>query len=200
MRKSEQAQEPEYDIRQIKAIIGLGNPGLKYCKTRHNIGFRIVDELVEHLGGSWREGNEMAYASVTVSIPASVEVSDEQSTQFHTIYIIKPLTFMNNSGRVIPFLTKKGIKSHEILVAHDELEKKFGDIMLRLSGSARGHNGLRSIISVLGPDFWRFRFGIDRPAEQIPVGEYVLTRFLPAEEQKLSELLRQSVEMILGAR
>lgn len=147
----------------IKAIIGLGNPGPKFYNTRHNIGFRILDTLTQAHGGVWHKKNEMEYAEITIGD--------------HDITLIKPQTFMNSSGRVVPFLLKKGIKPENILVVHDELEKPFGNVSIKVGGSAKGHNGLRSIITVCGADFPRLRFGIARPANREDVPDYVLTNF-----------------------
>jgi len=147
----------------IKAIIGLGNPGPKFYNTRHNIGFRILDTLAQTHGGVWHKKNEMEYAEVTIG-------NDH-------VMLIKPQTFMNNSGRVVPSLLKKDIKTENILVVHDELEKPFGNVSIKMGGSAKGHNGLRSIITACGPDFPRLRFGIARPLNKEDVPDYVLTNF-----------------------
>ena len=119
------------------------------------------------------------------------------SGSLHSIYLIKPQTYMNQSGNVIPFLLKKGMKSNEILVIHDELEKKLGNISIRFAGSARGHNGLRSIISMMGSKFWRLRFGVGRPLIKSEVGNYVLSNFLPEEEQDILDLIFQATQKIL---
>ena len=174
----------DFSIKDIKAIIGLGNPGQKYYKNRHNIGFRIIDELANQLSASWKSSDKMEHAQISF---------DSQS-----IHLIKPITFMNASGQVIPFLLKKGIKPEQVLVIHDELEKKFGDISIKLGGSARGHNGLRSIIGVMGPDFWRLRFGIGRPDEKAEVGDYVLCGFSRQEEDQLESFITQVVDIILN--
>ena len=147
----------------IKAIIGLGNPGSKFYNTRHNIGFRIIDTLAQAHGAVWQKKNEMEYAEITIGN--------------HHIALIKPQTFMNNSGRVVPFLLKKGIKAENILVIHDELEKPFGNVSIKVGGSAKGHNGLRSIITACGADFPRVRFGIARPLNKEDVPDYVLMNF-----------------------
>jgi PTH1 family peptidyl-tRNA hydrolase len=157
-------QQPHFDIKKIKVIIGLGNPGSKYKETRHNIGFILLDALVEEQNLDWHEQKNLLHAEIIAS--------DNQK-----ILLIKPQTFMNNSGEVLPFLTKKGIKPEEILVIHDELEKPFGSVTFRFSGSAKGHNGLRSLIEKMGQNFWRLRFGIGRPEQKEQVGEYVLSAF-----------------------
>jgi len=165
----------------IKAIIGLGNPGAKYYTTRHSIGFCVLDVLADRLNASWDKNNLMEYA----------EVRNDS-----VIYLIKPLTYMNDSGKVIPFLQKKGIKTEEIVVVHDELEKKFGSISIKQGGSARGHNGLRSIIGMIGQNFWRLRFGIGRPENKDDVSGYVLKPFTPEEEKQIPTLIEQAVDSL----
>lgn len=165
----------------IKAIIGLGNPGPKYYYTRHNIGFRILDELAKAYNLSWQTKDNMEIANL---------VFDGQK-----IILIKPQTFMNDSGRVIPGLLKQGIKAENILVVHDELEQPFGAVKLRLGGSARGHNGLKSIISVCGDQFARLRFGIGRPAIKEDVPNYVLEKF-KENSADLENHIQQAVQVI----
>ena len=98
---------------------------------------------------------------------------------------------------MIPFLAKKGVAADQILVVHDELEKKFGHLMIRHGGSARGHNGLRSIMGMIGADFWRFRFGIGRPEDKSEVSNYVLSNFDTEEEKEIDLLIVQAVDLIL---
>lgn len=180
----------KFDIKKIKAIIGLGNPGEKYYKNRHSIGFRIIDELANSLSADWDEKDKFLQAKIFIN-------SNENTLNSQSIYLIKPLTFMNNSGHVLSFLIKKGIKAEEILVVHDELEKNFGDIKIKFGGSAKGHNGLRSIISVIGSNFWRLCFGIGRPEEKSQVSNFVLSNFNLEQEEELPNLILKSVEMIL---
>src|SRR3990172_8027592 len=146
--------EQKFDINQIRAIIGLGNPGSQYARQRHNIGFRIIDGLANRLGAAWQHRDNLEWASVNIS------------GSMHDVLLIKPQTFMNNSGAILPWLQKKGIKPEQILVVHDELEKTFGTSMIKFGGSHRGHNGLKSIAAVIDLDFWRFRFGIGRPDDK----------------------------------
>ncbi len=178
--------ETKFDIKNIKAIIGLGNPGFKYYKNRHNIGFRIVDEIAAKYDMSWQSRQDLDCCQIQL----------EQNGELHSIYLIKPLTFMNGSGRVFPFLAKKGINPEEVLVAHDELEKKFGKFGLKFGGSAKGHNGLRSLISVMGPDFWRLCFGIGRPERKEDVGNYVLSDFLSEEEDQVYALIYDCINLL----
>lgn len=171
----------------IKAIIGLGNPGPTYFYTRHNIGFRAIDALAAAYHAAWQKKDNAEVAHI--------QVGDKK------IILIKPQTYMNDSGKVIPGLLKQGIKAENILVLHDELEQPFGKIQIRMGGSARGHNGLKSIIGVCGDQFARMRIGISRPANKEEVPDYVLQKFKePAVEveqilhdavMQLEQLLKQ---------
>ncbi len=165
----------------IKAIIGLGNPGPNYYYTRHNIGFRVLDELAKAYGLSWQSKDNQEITTL---------LKDGKK-----ILLIKPQTFMNSSGKVVPALLKQGIKAENILVVHDELEQPFGNLKMRVGGSSRGHNGLKSIIAACGDQFARLRFGIGRPLVKEDVPDYVLEKFKenPAE---LEQLINQAVQMI----
>jgi PTH1 family peptidyl-tRNA hydrolase len=165
----------------IKALIGLGNPGNKYHLTRHNIGFLVLDALADRYNGSWQSHDIMELATITIND--------------HKVLLIKPQTFMNLSGNVIPFLTKQGIKPENILVVHDELEMPFGKLKIKNGGSARGHNGLRSIIERCGADFPRLSFGIDRPEQREMVGDYVLQNF-SENSTDLESRIAAAVDMI----
>jgi len=178
------------DTGSIKLIIGLGNPGAQYMRNRHNIGFRIIEAFGAQFAASWQTKDNMDYAQL--SIP-----SDSGYFFASNLYLVKPLTFMNTSGKVLSHFLKKGIAPEEILVIHDELEKPFGQIQMRCGGSARGHNGLRSIIETIGSDFWRMRFGIGRPADKADVSRYVLSNFLPEEEQVIEERINETIELLL---
>jgi len=166
----------------VKVIIGLGNPGPTFHWTRHNIGFLFVDALAQQHGVSWRTVGNVLVATL--------------SSSSGTIMLVKPQTFMNNSGDCVPALLKKGIRAEQILVVHDELEKKFGTHQIRLGGSARGHNGLRSLVTRLGEGFWRLRLGIDRPAERDAVAQYVLAPFTPEEKARLDAVF-QAAQLLL---
>ncbi len=168
----------------INVIIGLGNPGQQYYYNRHNIGFRIIDELARNHGGIWERKKNMEIAEVVI--------------HGKKILLVKPETFMNASGKVIPFLQKKGIKPENILVIHDELEKPFSKLAFKIGGSHRGHNGLRSIIAACGPDFARLRFGVGRPESKDEVGDYVLQNFTQdsiAVEQGIGQALAMIEEL-----
>jgi len=165
----------------IKAIIGLGNPGVQYQLNRHNIGFLVLDALADAYGTSWQTKDSMKVATLLLD--------------GKKVLLIKPQTFMNTSGKIIPYLQKQGIKPENILVVHDELEKPFGHLSISAGGGARGHNGLRSIIQVCGKEFSRLRFGIGRPQSKEDVGRYVLSNFTEPD-QELTALIEQSVQKI----
>lgn len=169
------------DHKPLKAIIGLGNPGQQYYHNRHNIGFQVLDVLANSYGVEWHSKDKLEYADIHI--------------HDHPIILIKPQTFMNSSGEVISFLRKKGIEPESILVIHDELEKPFGKLAIRLGGSHRGHNGLRSLIGFCGGDFWRLRFGIGRPEDKAHVSQYVLSNFTENKEE-LHQLIEHAIEMI----
>jgi PTH1 family peptidyl-tRNA hydrolase len=165
----------------IRAIIGLGNPGNNYHYHRHNIGFRIVDELARKYNARWQKKDLAEVAEIIL--------------HDHPVLLIKPQTYMNSSGKVIPLLQKKGIKPEEILVVHDELELPFGKVALKMGGSAKGHNGLKSIIEQCGDQFYRLRFGIGRPENREDVPTYVLTNF-SEDQQRIEVLIAESIKLI----
>ncbi len=165
----------------IKAIIGLGNPGPRFYATRHNIGFRVIDAFAQAHHASWQKKDTAEIATIMI---------DSKK-----ILLIKPQTFMNDSGRVIPALIKQNIKPENILVIHDELEQPFGKIQIRIGGSARGHNGLKSIIAACGDQFARMRVGISRPAVKEDVPDYVLEKFNESADE-VEKIIQNAVEQL----
>lgn len=168
--------------KNIKVIIGLGNPGAKFENTRHNIGFMVIDSLAEKYNGSWRSKDNFDIAQVGID--------------GKNIDLIKPQTYMNNSGQVVPYFKKQGISAEQVLVVHDELEKAFGNISIKHGGSARGHNGLKSLISYLGDNFWRLRVGIGRPENKEDVPDYVLSNFTQ-DQSSVNDVIDKSTNLIL---
>ena len=160
----------------IKALIFLGNPGQEYSCTRHNIGWMVLQHLSFYSQLVWKKK------------------FNGQFSQFRMgneiLYLLKPETFMNNSGKsVTAFLKFFKIKPEESLVIHDDLELDYGTVALKTGGGLGGHNGLRSIKSVLGTsDFIRFRLGISRPVKGT-VSSYVLSRFSAEQEIALPDYL-----------
>jgi peptidyl-tRNA hydrolase, PTH1 family len=176
-----QVMQSIVQVKDIKAIMGLGNPGISYYKTRHSIGYRVVDALAERFGGTWQDRGALQTAHVTIN---------EQP-----VLLVKSNAYMNDSGNAIPFILKKGIQPTQLLVIHDELEKPFGTMAFKIGGSHRGHNGLRSIIGVCGDEFARLRIGIGRPEQKEEVSDYVLQRFTQPEDE-LQALIDRAVTAI----
>jgi PTH1 family peptidyl-tRNA hydrolase len=165
----------------IQMIIGLGNPGSKYKNNRHNIGFLVVDALADYYHAAWQHKDQYDRADLNIN--------------GKDVILVKPLTFMNASGNILPAFTKKGIKPEQILVVHDEMEKPLGSLQIRLGGSARGHNGLRSIMTMIGADFHRLRFGVGRPERKEDVSDWVLGNFDVSDGQ-LQHFIAQAIDLI----
>ncbi len=166
----------------MKTIVGLGNPGRKYSNTRHNIGFMIIDELSNRLGLKFKSGKgEYLYASNS------------------NVMLIKPLTYMNNSGIAIKeMLQYFKILTTDLFIVFDDLDLPFGKIRIRSNGSSGGHNGLKSIIYHLNSDvFHRLKIGIsNEKREFIEADKFVLGKFLKKEREALEEIITQGVDII----
>ena len=149
-----------------RLIVGLGNPGAKYEKTRHNVGWRVIDELVHrhNLGSGRKERRAQTWDGA---------IGDER------VKLVKPLTYMNRSGESARALMDYyDIASENLIVVHDDLDTPFGKLRLRKSGGHGGQKGLRSIIQHLGDNaFARVRFGIGRPPGKMQPVDFVLQRF-----------------------
>ncbi len=165
----------------IKIIAGLGNPGEKYTGTRHNIGFEVMDRLCEKLGVSLSEKYDGLFGEI--------KYNNEK------LYLLKPLTYMNLSGRAIASLANfYKIDACDIFVIHDEMNIPFNTLKLRHGGSAGGHNGLKSIIECLGSqDFPRLKMGIGRDSSK-DVISYVLGKYKPDEIVLYNDFLDRGVE------
>ena len=149
----------------IKLIVGLGNPGRQYEKTRHNVGFLFLDSLANELGCTWI--NESKFQGVFI-----------QGKIANTpIMLLKPATFMNLSGQSVGKIARYyKLQPEEILVVHDELDFDAGTVKLKKDGGHAGHNGLRDIIAHLNSkEFYRLRIGIGRPATGKVVADFVLS-------------------------
>jgi peptidyl-tRNA hydrolase, PTH1 family len=169
------------ESKKIKVIIGLGNPGHQFEYNRHNIGFLVADALIDKYNGAWQNNDLMDYASVNI---------DGQN-----VFVIKPQTFMNSSGKISLWLKKKGIKDDEVIVVQDDLEKPFGAVSIKEGGSARGHNGVKSLMELFGANFYRLRCGIGRPEKKSEVADYVLSNFIEGEDL-VGEMIQESVKQI----
>lgn len=169
----------------MKVVVGLGNPGLKYSQTKHNVGFMLLDILVKEKGYSYRNDFRGKVA--------------EGRLREKRAFFLKPYTYMNLSGLAIGQLVSYyKIASEDILVIHDDMDLPLGKLRMRSKGSAGGHKGMKSIIEELGTqDFWRLKIGVGRPKEDWDVVNHVLSSFNKAEEKILSEVLEQAHQAVL---
>jgi peptidyl-tRNA hydrolase, PTH1 family len=167
---------------KIKLVVGLGNPGEEYARTRHNAGYWYVDALARSSGGQWRR--ESRYQAELTRIRTAGE----------ELWLEKPLTFMNRSGSAVQAVaTFYRILPAEILVVHDEIDLPAGTVRLKQGGGHGGHNGLRDIIGHLGADFWRLRLGVGRPADSDEVIDYVLARASAANQALIDGALERGL-------
>jgi len=147
----------------LKLVVGLGNPGSQYARTRHNAGFWVVDE--------WLRQHQTS-ASTQAKFLGSVARLTLGANQ---IWVLKPSTFMNKSGESVAAFTHfYQIPSESVLVIHDELDLPNGQLRLKFGGGHGGHNGLRDLTRVMGEHYWRLRVGIDHPGSKDQVLAYVL--------------------------
>lgn len=169
----------------IRMIVGLGNPGPEYAQTRHNAGFWLVDLLAQQYGGRFRTERKFAAELATVGIQGA------------EVLLLKPQTFMNRSGGSVQAAAAYlKIPVEQILVVHDDLDLSPGDARLKQGGGHGGHNGLRSMISHLGPGFWRLRLGIGHPGNRAEVIDYVLQRPSREDEVLIREAVADSADVI----
>ena len=169
----------------LKLIVGLGNPGPEYARTRHNAGFWLVDELARRHGGAFRfEGKHQAEL-------ARIRIGGEE------LWLAKPMTFMNRSGGpVSSVLGFYKITPAQMLVAHDEIDLPSGTVRLKEAGGHGGHNGLRDLIAAQGDGFWRLRIGVGHPGTKNEVVDFVLTRASAGEQQEIDESVRAGADAI----
>lgn len=186
----------------MKLIVGLGNPGDKYQKTRHNVGFMVVEQFLKNFEPvektSWVD--EKKFKSDLVEIDYSGE----------KLILVKPKTYMNNSGMAVQLIAAfYKIPASDIWVIHDEVDLPLGSMKIRLGGASAGHRGVTSVIETLGTDkFWRFRMGIGHPREfkmqnakiKIKgVDDYVLGGFTGPDKGKARELIKHGAKAIAMA-
>lgn len=171
-----------------RLIVGLGNPGETYRETRHNIGFMVLDEIARRMGAAFRE--EKRWSGLVAKFTGG--------------YLLKPLTFMNESGRAVQSVGHFYKASPaQTLVVYDDVDLPLGRLRFRTSGSAGGHNGIRSLIASLGSDeFPRLKVGIaaanGRPAGERMVG-HVLGKFRAEEQTELQIVIQRAADAVLSA-
>ena len=163
-------------------VVGLGNPGKKYAGNRHNVGFMAVERLRDERG-----------------LPAWKEKFSGVFSRADELMLLEPMTFMNLSGdSVQPAAAFVKVDPAHVIVLHDELDLPFGDVRLKVGGGHAGHNGLRSIIQRLGPDFVRVRIGVGRPPPgfRAEVADYVLSDFDASERAELPDVLARAIAAV----
>jgi PTH1 family peptidyl-tRNA hydrolase len=171
-------------VAQKKVVVGLGNPGSRYEKTRHNIGWLVLDRLADRFGSVGRAKARDGAASVRGRLDDG------------ELILVKPTTYMNLSGTAVrKVLARERIPLHDLLIVVDDMALPFGRLRMRERGSAGGHNGLRSIIGELGTDdFARLRVGIGAPPREAV--EHVLGDFAHAEQRDLDVVLGAAADAV----
>jgi peptidyl-tRNA hydrolase, PTH1 family len=153
-------------------VVGLGNPGREYARNRHNAGWMVVDELARRHGGSWKSKFNGQLSEIRL--------------EGHKLALLKPETYMNDSGRAVSAAAKFfKVDPDAVLVVHDEGDFDLGRLELKFGGGLAGHNGLRSIVRDIGSqEFLRLRIGVGRPGrgDPRPLADYVLADFEPHED------------------
>ena len=160
-------------------IVGLGNPGSEYERTRHNIGFMVIDELIVR-----QNAQKLSSSSFNGEL-----------YKFKNHFLLKPLTFMNLSGNAI-VAVKNFYKIEEVVVIHDDLDLPFGSLRFKHGGGHGGHNGLKSTDERISKEYARVRMGIGKPERKGEITSYVLGRFSQEEEKLMSEWIKKTCEAI----
>lgn len=181
-----------------KLIVGLGNVGSEYAKTRHNAGFLFVDKLVDALSPSsnWHASSDFKAEYMVIQ-------PDERNKLQQNLVIAKPTTMMNNSGEAVQAIANYyKINSDEILIAHDDMDIPLGGYKIQIDKGPKVHNGVDSVERMLGTtNFWRLRIGIEnrevKGNKGIPGLKYALQRFGEEEFQKLQVVLQESIDALL---
>jgi PTH1 family peptidyl-tRNA hydrolase len=172
----------------IKLVVGLGNPGNRYLFTRHNVGFMVVDVLATR----WEVDVKKRACESLYGVSSGV-------------HLVKPQTYMNESGRAVECWMKKGFHPQEMLVIHDDIDLPLGTLRLKRGGGSGGHKGLGSIIEAIGTgDFARLRIGVGRPPgrehDHQAIVDFLLSPFTPQEQEELATILghaARAVETVL---
>ena len=169
----------------MRLVVGLGNPGEKYLRTRHNIGFMILDKISQKRGIVFRL--EPHYES------RFAEMGDLE----HRIKLVQPQTFMNESGRAVAKCKNYWkVDSEDIWVIYDDVDLEFGKVRVNLGGFSAGHKGITSIIEAIGENFWRIRVGVGK-SDQIPTDDWVLMNFEKKDLKKLAEIIDEVTQYVL---
>jgi PTH1 family peptidyl-tRNA hydrolase len=166
----------------MKAVVGLGNPGDDYRGTRHNVGFEVVDELVRRWKAKLKKWKSLADIAV---------VKDRD------VVLVEPKTYMNLSGQAVTaVMAFYKIRPADVLVVVDEAQLPLGKLRIRPSGSAGGHNGLKSVIEHVGVDFARLRIGVDRGLPVWDLSDRVLSKFPPLERPIVEVAIARAADAV----
>ncbi len=165
-------------------VVGLGNPGPNYARTRHNLGFVVADLLAQRMGSKFKVHKRSGAEIITGRLGGAAVV------------LAKPRTYMNESGRQVAPLAKfYSVPPSDVIVVHDELDLEFGRVRLKLGGGEGGHNGLRSVAAALGTkDFLRVRIGIGRPPGRKDPAAFVLENFTAKERPEVGAICEQAAD------
>lgn len=159
----------------MKIIVGLGNPGNQYKKYRHNTGFILLDKLAEERGLKWKKSSKF----------------ESEIAEWGDFILVKPQTFMNNSGDAVSkIMNFYKISEEDLIVVHDDVDLEFGVVKKQKGKNAAGHHGVEDIIEKIGTkEFWRLRVGIGKPEnKQVPVDVWVLQDFKDTELENIKNL------------
>lgn len=166
----------------VRLVVGLGNPGRAYARTRHNIGFVVVETLARRCGASL-QGHDSRLASAHVQLAG------------RPVLLLEPLLFMNLSGAVLSELDV-AFAVTDLLVVHDDLDLACGTVRVKQGGGSGGHRGVASLVAHLGPEFIRVRVGVGRPAPGEDSAAYVLAPFAAAEEAVMSAAVERAADAV----
>lgn len=173
----------------MRLVVGLGNPGPKYEGNRHNIGFMAADEIAR------RHGFGAARARFH-GLAAEGTIAGEK------IVLLKPQTYMNDSGRsVAAAMQFYKLSPENVIVIYDEIDLPFGKVRVKRGGGHGGHNGIRDVDACIGPEFWRVRLGVGHPGHKDLVHHYVLNDFTKAEREgarKMIEAVAEALPILIG--
>lgn len=169
-------------------LVGLGNPGLNYENTRHNIGFNLIDAIAEKF-------DFPSFSNKFASLVSSKLILNKKIT------LLKPQTYMNLSGEAVAKVSSfYKIDLSNIIVIHDDIDLSFAKIKMKIAGGSGGHNGIKSIDQHLSSNYYRLRIGVDKPNSMRNVGDYVLDKFTKEEEkiiEKISQLIIEHLDLVL---
>ena len=187
----------------MKLIVGLGNPGEKYEKTRHNLGYMVVENFLKKItpvkDTVWEDHKKFKADIAELSWQPQ-----KKGKTLEKIILVKPKTYMNNSGMAVTLIAKfYKIKAEDVWIVNDEVDLPLGSMKIRFAGASAGHKGVESIIEALKTDkFWRFRMGIGNQKQGMQVrltkntDTYVLGKFTGKEHAKIKELLKRGVKAL----